>query len=241
MKHQQTALVTVNNRDKVERNYMYKVVEKFISINGEGKKAGQLAVFIRFKGCNLNCSYCDTKWANEKEAKYTEMSVDDIYDYIKSTKIKNCTLTGGEPLLQKDIAILLEKLSLDKTLNIEIETNGSVDLRLFKDIINRPSFTMDYKLPSSGMEHKMYLNNFEILNHNDTVKFVVGSMEDLYKAKEIIEKYRLIEKCSIYLSPVFGKIEPAKMVEFLIMNNMNDVNIQLQLHKFIWNPDKKGV
>ncbi len=241
MKHQQIALVTVNNKDKVEINYMYKVVEKFVSINGEGKKAGQLAVFIRFKGCNLDCSYCDTKWANEKEVPYEEMSVDDIYNYIKSTKIKNCTLTGGEPLLQKDIAVLLEKLSLDKNLNIEIETNGSVDLKPYKDIINRPSFTMDYKLLSSGMEQKMYLNNFDILNQNDTVKFVAGSMEDLYKSKEIIEKYCLIGKCSIYLSPVFGKIEPEKMVEFLITNNMNDVNIQLQLHKFIWNPDKKGV
>ena len=87
-----------------------KVVEKFISINGEGRRYGELAVFIRFKGCNLNCSYCDTKWANEPACDYEELSPDDICEYVSETGIKNVTLTGGEPLLQKDIRSLVEKL-----------------------------------------------------------------------------------------------------------------------------------
>ena len=107
----------------------FKVVEKFVSVNGEGPSSGQLAVFIRFAGCNLNCSYCDTTWANEKNVPYELMSADDIYKYIKSTEVRNITLTGGEPLLQEGILELLELLSKDKELNIEIETNGSVPLR----------------------------------------------------------------------------------------------------------------
>lgn len=220
---------------------MYKVVEKFVSINGEGKRAGQLAVFVRFKGCNLNCSYCDTKWANEKEAEYILMSAEDIYNYIKETGVKNCTLTGGEPLLQDNIKELLELLARDEALRVEIETNGSIDLKPFAEIENRPSFTMDYKQPSSNMENKMCLSNFELLSEKDTVKFVSGSKEDLEKAKEIIEKYKLTERCSVYLSPVFGCIEPSQMVDFIVGNNMNDVNIQLQLHKFIWDKDTRGV
>lgn len=220
---------------------MYKVVEKFVSINGEGRRAGQLAVFIRFQGCNLRCSYCDTGWANEKDAPFTYMSADEIYGYIKSTGVKNCTLTGGEPLLQENIFALLELLAGDGELRVEIETNGSIPLDRFAELSNRPSFTMDYKQPSSGMESRMCLANFDILDRNDTVKFVSGSQEDLEKAKEIIERYRLSERCGVYISPVFGRIEPARIVEFLIKNNMNDVNVQLQLHKFIWQPDRRGV
>ena len=99
---------------------MYNVVEKFVSINGESKFAGQLAVFIRFRGCNLNCVYCDTKWANTADAPAEQMTKEEIYDYIKSTGVRNVTLTGGEPLLQKCIQELLEYLAKDKDIRIEI-------------------------------------------------------------------------------------------------------------------------
>lgn len=219
----------------------YKVVEKFISINGEGKCAGQLAVFVRFQGCNLNCSYCDTGWANEDGASCELMTENDIYAYIKETGVRNVTLTGGEPLFQPGIEILLSKLAEDGSLRVEIETNGSVSLKKYKNFENTPEFTMDYKLPESGMTAFMCLENFSYLDKKDTVKFVAGSRKDLEEAKYIIEQYRLVGKCSIYLSPVFGKIDPADMVEFMIENKMNGVNLQLQLHKFIWNPEKRGV
>ena len=219
----------------------FKVVERFVSINGEGRRSGQLAIFIRFAGCNLNCSYCDTLWANEKDVSYELISSKDIYDYIKSQKIKNVTLTGGEPLMQKGIVELLKLLSKDKELYVEIETNGSVLLDEFLDIENSPSFTMDYKLPSSNMENKMALDNFRYLTNKDTVKFVSGSIEDLEKAKEIIKKYNLVNTTNIYISPVFGKINLDTIVEFMKNNKMNGVNLQLQLHKIIWDPNKKGV
>ncbi|MEY8329976.1 putative 7-carboxy-7-deazaguanine synthase QueE [Lachnospiraceae bacterium 48-33] len=219
----------------------YKVAEKFTSINGEGKCAGQLAVFIRFQGCNLNCEYCDTKWANEEQAAYEVMTEQDIYTYIKSTKIKNVTLTGGEPLLQPEIGALIQKLSEDTKLRVEIETNGSVCIKEYQKIENPPEFTMDYKLPISGMTNFMCLENFLYLKKKDTVKFVVGGKSDLEMAKQVIEKYRLTEKCSVYFSPVFGRINPVKIVEFMLENQMNQVNLQLQMHKFIWEPEKRGV
>lgn len=219
----------------------FNVIEKFISINGEGRLCGQLAIFIRFAGCNLNCSYCDTSWANDKNVSYELMSSEDIYEYIKSTDITNVTLTGGEPLLQEGIIELLKLLSKDKELHVEIETNGSVLIDNFAKIQNPPSFTMDYKLPSSNMEDKMDLDNFKYLTHNDTVKFVSGTVKDLEKVKYIVDTYNLVNKASIYISPVFGKINMNTIVEFMKTNKMNGVNLQVQLHKVIWEPNKRGV
>ncbi|MGF6907074.1 putative 7-carboxy-7-deazaguanine synthase QueE [Fusobacterium sp. PH5-44] len=219
----------------------YKVVEIFKSINGEGRRVGQLALFVRFQKCNLDCSYCDTKWANGDDADYVIMTEDEIYEIIKESKIKNITITGGEPLLQNDIYKLLEKLSTDENLNIEIETNGSISLEKFSKIKNAPSFTMDYKLPESNMENMMKVENFDYLTEKDTVKFVASNIKDLEKAKEIIEKYSLIGRCAVYFSPVFGKINLEDMVEFMKEHNLNGVTLQLQIHKIIWDPNAKGV
>ena len=219
----------------------FKVVEIFESINGEGRKVGQLAIFIRLQKCNLNCSYCDTRWANGDDAPYTLMSEDEIYDRILKSGIKNITLTGGEPLLHKDVEILLEKIGENPNLSLEIETNGSIELEKFSKLKNPPLFTMDYKLPSSKMENKMCLDNFKYLTSKDTVKFVVGTIEDLKKAKEIIERYSLIGKCAVYFSPVFNSIDPIEIVKFMKENRLNGVNLQLQIHKFIWDPESKGV
>lgn len=217
------------------------VVEKFISINGEGRRCGQLATFIRFAGCNLNCGYCDTAWANDRKVAFDPMTAEEVYAYIKETQVTNVTLTGGEPLLQQDMGELLELLSQDPELYVEIETNGSVLLSKFSDLENPPSFTMDYKLPSSGMERMMALENFDHLTEKDTVKFVSGSMADLEKARELINKYKLTEKTSIFISPVFGDIELESIVDFMKDNQMNGVNMQVQLHKIIWDPNERGV
>lgn len=238
MKPRTTAQATAERTDNVAD---FEVVEKFVSINGEGQRAGQLAVFIRFKGCNLNCGYCDTKWANDLSAPFESMNEDEIYDYIKSTGVKNVTLTGGEPLLRNNIGILLERLGKDNSLNVEIETNGSVLIEPYANIVKRPSFTLDYKLGGSGMERFMKTENYQFLQKCDTVKFVVSSVSDLERAVEIIKEYELDKRCGVYLSAVFGKIEPANIVSFMIDKNLNDVNLQLQMHKFIWDPNKRGV
>ena len=217
-----------------------RLAEKFVSINGEGTRAGELAVFLRFQGCNLRCSYCDTMWANEPDCPCVEMPPEELYAYVRSTHIKNVTLTGGEPLLQKEMPRLLELLSRDKELRVEIETNGAVELEPYTRE-NRPVFTMDYKLPSSLWEDAMIPGNFFLLGREDTVKFVCGSPQDLDRAAWIIKKYDLIDRCHVYLSPVFGKIEPETMVEYMIRNQLNDVRLQIQMHKVIWDPERRGV
>lgn len=223
----------------VMMNKKYKVVEKFISINGEGSRAGQLAAFIRFHYCNLNCSYCDTKYANGNDAKYDLLTCEEILNYLKENKVINVTLTGGEPLLQNDIKDLIEQL-INHGYSVEIETNGSIDISPF---INdkRPIFTLDYKLPSSNMENHMNLDNYQYLNKNDVIKFVIGNIEDLNKAKFIINKYNLLDNVKVYFSPVFGKIDPKEIVDYMIKHHLNKVNLQLQLHKFIWDVNQRGV
>ncbi len=219
----------------------YKIAEMFSSINGEGTHAGQLAFFVRFTGCNLNCSYCDTKWANVPNAEYTEMTADEIRSEVQKSGISNVTVTGGEPLIQPNIIPLLKMLCGDGRY-VEIETNGSADVsEVVKIKGERPALTMDYKLPSSGMESFMRTENFALLEAKDTVKFVSGSLADLERALEIIRKYGLIGKCAVYISPVFGKLKPAEIVDFMLSNKLNGVNVQLQMHKFIWDPNMRGV
>lgn len=219
---------------------LFPVAEKFTSINGEGVCAGELAVFIRFRSCNLRCSYCDTQWANSGTAPAELLTAEEITSYILSTGVKNVTLTGGEPLLQEQLPLLTDSL-ISKGLRVEIETNGSLPIDCLAVRSYRPVFTMDYKLPSSGMENKMCTENFRLLNEKDTVKFVSGSADDLNRALEIIEEHSLISRCHVYFSPVFGQIQPDLIVDFMKEHNLNGARIQLQLHKFIWDPDKRGV
>lgn len=220
---------------------MYKVVEKFVSINGEGMKSGELAVFIRFQKCNLTCSYCDTAWACTETADYDEMTSQEIVDFIAQTGVRNVTLTGGEPLLQDNLSLLITDISKLGNMHVEIETNGSKSLEYLSRMIARPSFTMDYKLPSSGMEAHMKPDNFEVLTKNDTLKFVCGSLEDLDVARTIIKKHGLLTNTNVYLSPVHSSISPEEIVAYMIKHNLNGIKLQLQLHKYIWDPNKRGV
>ena len=207
-----------------------RVVEKFVSINGEGLRSGELAVFIRFANCNLRCSYCDTKYSFINPI-YTEESIDEI--------VKNVTLTGGEPLIQNEIKELMIELSNIGN-RIEIETNGSINIAPYLNIPN-VTFTLDYKLKGSGMEKYMDLTNYDLLRKNDVIKFVVSDYDDLEKTKEIIKKYDLINKANCLISPVWGRIEFEEIVNFLKDNKLNDVKMQLQIHKIIWDKDKRGV
>ena len=217
-----------------------RVNEIFKSIDGEGLRTGELTTFIRLAGCNLRCSYCDTCYAL-KNSNGTEMSVDEIVKKAKKMDYRNITLTGGEPLIHKDVDDLISKLC-ENGFYVNIETNGSVPIDKYitnKNII----LTMDYKLPSSGVEKNMNLNNLEKLRENDVLKFVIGK-DDFDKLKQVIEKYSI--KSYIYLSPVFGEVEPFEIVDFMkIMHTQgidtSKMRVQVQLHKIIWNPNERGV
>lgn len=218
----------------------FSVAERFVSINGEGRRAGELAVFLRFCRCNLQCSFCDTRWANGEDAAGTSMTAAQLTEYVVSTGVQNVTLTGGEPLLQKEIGALL--LALDAHgLNVEIETNGSVPLQPLVPLPARTRITMDYKLPGSGMERFMCLENFSCLTKQDTVKFVVSDLTDLNRAAELIREFDLTARCWVYFSPVFERIHPDTIVSFMKEHRLNQVRLQLQLHKYIWDPAQRGV
>ncbi len=222
----------------------YRVAEIFCSVNGEGPRSGQLALFIRMQGCNLACGYCDTKWVNAKDADFQRMSTEEILRTVRQSGIRNVTLTGGEPLIQKDIAELLAALAAEPWIRAEIETNGSVALKpLLEQIAGNGniSFNMDYKLPGSGMGHRMHPANLDLLTMNDTVKFVVRDLTDLTVSLGLIADHDLTGKCRVYLSPVYEEIEPEEIVSFMKEHHMNDVTLQLQIHKIIWDSERSGV
>ena len=206
------------------------VAERFVSVNGEGRAAGKLAAFIRFTGCNLACSYCDTMWANAPVAadRAERVSVADL------------------PCLVR--ALLAEPGPLGRGLRVEIETNGAADLcelaRLREECASLPgslTFTVDWKLPSSGMEDRMLRENFALLDARDTVKFVCGGEGDLVRMLEVSRELGLPNRVPVNLSPVSGRLDPARIVDFMQDNNLTWATAQLQLHKIIWPGVEKGV
>ena len=216
-----------------------RVLEIFYSIDGEGKRAGELTTFIRLAGCNLRCVWCDTAYSHDCNAGQ-EMCIDAIIKEVEKYGCKNITVTGGEPLIHKDIDILLQKLS-KLGYDINIETNGSISIEKYLNAkYKNVWFTMDYKTTSSGMNSKMKQKHYMQLRKQDVLKMVVGSNKDLNEA------YKVIKECSqnknlFYLSPVFGMIEPVQIVEFMKKKQLYNVRIQLQLHKIIWDKDKRCV
>ena len=215
------------------------VNEIFDSIDGEGVRTGELATFIRLAGCNLRCRYCDTSYAllgNQGD----KMTIEQIVNKAKEIGNRNITLTGGEPLMQKHSIDLIDEL-IKNGFNVNIETNGAVDITplLDKDMI----ITLDYKTLSSGMNDRMLLSNFEKLRERDVLKFV-GNRDDLESIKEVLQTLKI--KSYVYLSPIFNEIEPRELVEFLkeLRDSGIDVSktrVQIQLHKIIWDPMKRGV
>ena len=240
------AVIFLMLRKYASAHSYHKISEWFVSINGEGRRAGELAVFIRFTGCNLNCSYCDTAWAIAEDSEHFEKSLEEIIEYVEGTGVKNVTLTGGEPLMRDGMEDLILEL-IGKNHRVEIETNGAVNIQFLYDIAEKYSLTdelsvtLDYKCPGSGMEEMMDMENYKFLRSCDSVKFVVSDLTDLNRAVEIIDSTGIIGKCAVFFSPVFGKIEPVEIVEYMIEHKLNGVTNQLQQHKFIWPPDMRGV
>lgn len=211
-----------------------KVNEIFYSIEGEGKRAGMPCVFIRLYGCNLNCYYCDTRYSCENE-EYSEMSIGEIMKKVMEYGCRNVTITGGEPLLHKELIELLKALSSCYFL-VNIETNGTFEPL---ERIGGVFYTMDFKTKSSGMTDKMNRQAFKKLSPSDVIKFVVGDKFDLYQAVGFYYGEQLM--AIPYVSPIFGKIEPAEIAEFLKESRLDNWRLQLQIHKYIWEPQKRGV
>lgn len=213
--------------------------EIFASINGESIFAGYPTIFIRTYGCNIRCNYCDTLHACEGN-EFTEMSVSDIVEEVSKYELDRVTLTGGEPLLQKDSADLILAL-VDRGYNVEIETNGAVDLKPFMENLGdipRITFTMDWKCKGSGMQGSMIESNLSLLRPDkDVIKFVVSDEYDLDEMKSILPKTQAIP----FVSPVFGRIRPKDIPEYIVSNNLTRCRCQIQIHKVIYPVDMRGV
>ena len=210
-----------------------RVNEIFKSIQGESSYAGIPCVFVRLTGCNLKCSYCDTTYAYYKG---TEMSINEILNTIKRYGGKNVCITGGEPLLQKNVTKLLSLLRMNNY-KIFVETGGSINIDLLPKAVTK---IMDIKCPDSGMDNEMDWENIERLKHKDEVKFIVSSKKDYEWAKRITRKYKLIDRVQILFGVAHGRLKPKTLVGWILKDNLG-VRFQLQLQKYIW-PDKaKGV
>ena len=218
----------------MKNDKLFSVNEIFGSIDGEGVRTGYLTTFIRLNGCNLRCSYCDTGYALKVQE--PNMSLDEIMEKVHEIGFNRITLTGGEPLIHPNVKLLVENLAFGGY-EVNIETNGGVALPEFTELPG-VFVTMDWKCPSSGENKSMVKSNLAKLTMLDVLKFVVGTQEDL---EEFLKIYKLNLPCSYYISPIFGKIEPKEIVEFMKKHKTIFAAVQVQLHKIIWSPDQRGV
>ena len=221
--------------------------EIFSSIDGEGIRTGYPVTFIRTQFCSLKCKYCDTAYSLEAyddcgNKQYTDMTIQEVVEKCNQLGNKRITFTGGEPLIQKDAIELLQVLT-NNGYEVNIETNGNVSIEnVVNDITidsNKIIITMDWKSPSSGMRDRMLIDNLKLLKNKDVLKFVVGSIEDLDDMKNLLQTNEI--NCNIFVSPIFGDIEPSNIVNYVLENNLQQVRVQLQLHKIIWHPATRGV
>lgn len=202
-----------------------KINEIFYSIQGEGINVGLPTIFIRFSGCNLKCSYCDTKYA-WYEGK--EMDIEKVMKSIEKWRCKRICITGGEPLLQKEVYDLIDFL-LRKGYKVSVETNGSVDISKLAE--RNVVIKMDIKCPSSMMHDKMKMDNIGKLRLHDEIKFIIGNREDYEYAKEIINKYK--PRSHIIMQPVWKKMKASKLASWILEDEI-DVMLSVQLHKILW-------
>lgn len=210
-----------------------KINEIFYSIQGESSMAGLPCIFIRLTYCNLRCSYCDTEYAFYEG---TDYAIEEILTEIKKYNCNLVEVTGGEPLVQKEVLPLV-KILCDSGYDVLIETGGSLSI---KEVDQHVKVIMDFKCPSSKMAEKNLFENINYLKKNDEVKFVIGNREDYDWSKNVIDKYQLTEKCAVLFSNVFSELEPVQLAEWILNDNLK-VRFQIQMHKYIWSPTKRGV
>ena len=208
--------------------------ELFHSIQGESLYNGLPCVFVRLSGCNLRCSYCDTRYAYEEGV---EMDIPEILEQVAIFKCPLVEITGGEPLLQPETPRLVSCL-LNKGYEVILETNGRLDISI---IDGRCVKIVDIKCPSSAESDKNDLNNLKRLSPKDQLKFVIGDRKDYEYAREILKlRSKGFPLSHILFSPVSGKIAPARLAKWIIEDNLR-VRLHLQLHKIIWPNILRGV
>ncbi len=210
-----------------------RVHEIYLSIQGESTFAGLPCVFFRTAGCPLQCTWCDTEPAPSGG---TSMTVDEAVDRVLAYEAPLVEVTGGEPLAQKGIHPLMRELA-DRGRTVLLETSGALDIG---GVDPRVHVIMDVKCPGSEMNGRMRWENMALLKPGDEVKFVVAGREDYDYARGKIVEYDLPGRCEVLLSTVFGAIEAGAVVDWILQDRL-PVRFQLQMHKYIWPPDTRGV
>lgn len=212
---------------------MLKINEIFYSVQGESSYSGVPTVFIRTTGCNLRCTYCDTTYSYfDGEA----MSLEKVLDKVKSFSTKYVCITGGEPLLQKEIFPLMRTLC-EKNYRVSLETSGSKSI---KDVDPRVKIILDVKTPDSGAPESFLFENLSHASSSTEFKFVICSEEDFQWSESFCRQHDLFEKYMVLYSPSYGKVVPQWLAE-KILQKKSSARLQLQLHKYIWLAETRGV
>jgi 7-carboxy-7-deazaguanine synthase len=217
-----------------DRDLKLTINEIYFSVQGESTWAGLPCVFVRLTFCDLRCTYCDTEYA------FYEGKKQPLGEIVEAVVGYDCSLveiTGGEPLLQKNVLPLMTLLA-DAGRTVLLETSGAHDISQVDPRIHR---IMDLKTPGSGEVERNLLSNIAHLTERDEVKCVIGSREDYEWSREKLREHRLAERCrAVLFSPIFGRIDPREIVEWILEDKL-PVRFQLQMHKFIWTPTQRGV
>ncbi len=212
---------------------MIKINEIFFSIQGESSLVGWPTVFVRTSGCNLRCTYCDTKYSYVEGAK---QDLDPLIQKIRSYPTNHVCITGGEPLLQKNVLPLMTKLC-DMGCTVSLETSGSLSC---KDVDARVKKIIDVKTPDSGEPDSFLMENLKFSSADDEFKFVICSERDFDWAENFVQTHRLTDRHMVYYSPSFEQTTPQWIAERMLSAGTK-ARLQLQLHKYIWSPNSRGV
>jgi 7-carboxy-7-deazaguanine synthase len=210
-----------------------RVTEIFHSIQGESSFAGRPCAFVRLTGCPLRCTWCDSEYTFYGG---TEMTLDDVLVKVRSFGCRLVEVTGGEPLHQPEAFTLIERLCSD-SYEVLVETSGALDIA---PVDPRAHIIMDVKCPGSGMRDRMDWKNLDRIARKDEVKFVIKDRADYEFARIITERHDLAGRCPVLFSPSFGELDPRQLAEWVLTDKL-PVRVQLQLHKFIWDPQTRGV
>lgn len=210
------------------------LIEIFSSVQGETSYSGLPTTFIRLAQCNLRCTWCDTPYSFKRGELF---SIEKILEKVRTFGCRYVCITGGEPLLQKSVHSLIKQLA-DEGYQLSLETGGSLPIHL---VDPRVKVILDIKCPGSGMAEKNDWRNIEHLKAHDEVKFVILDQTDYEYAKTISEKYALSSRVQeILFSPVFNLLNPETLVKWILTDRLN-VRLNLQIHKWIWSPETRGV
>jgi 7-carboxy-7-deazaguanine synthase len=207
--------------------------EIYASVQGESTYVGLPCTFVRTTACNLRCTYCDTPHAF---AQGKPWSLAEVEAEIRRLPPRMVLFTGGEPLLQANVLPLMRRLC-DAGYTVLLETGGSLDIRPVDPRVVR---IVDMKTPSSGEAAANRYDNLDVLTPRDELKFVLGGRDDYVWARDLVRERRLTEACTVLFGPVFGRCDPRDLVTWMLDDAL-PVRLQVQVHKYIWDPDARGV